>query len=334
MSGDVLSMHDLEVTVTVGGRRMPAVRGATLAVARGEIVGLIGESGSGKTLTLKALLNMLPPGCDVTAGEIRWRGEDLRAASARRWRELRRSELCYVPADSASMNPVYRLADQLVESLTEHVRPGARRRLGARIVKALMAVGLGGDAAEARSIARRYPHELSGGMRQRALIAMALERHGGILVADEPTSGLDITTQRQVLQLLADLRDETGLGMLITSHDLDMIGDIADRVVVMYGGQVMEHGPRDAVFGDPRHPYTVGLLDCIPPVAAGTAKLRTIPGNPPRLEELPEGCCFRPRCLLNEQLGEPQECLTEPALDGAGPAQPARCHFAGQEVHA
>lgn len=332
---DTLDVRNLSVTVTLGGQRHVAVSDASLAVRRGEIVGLIGESGSGKTLTLKAVLNMLPPGCEVTGGTISWRGENLRGASPRRWRALRRAELCYIPADSASMNPVYRLGDQLCESLVERLAPGATRRLRARIVSSLASVGLGRDAAESVSIAQRFPHELSGGMRQRSLIAMAVERRGRLLIADEPTSGLDITIQRQVLRLLAHLRDETGLGLLVTSHDLDMIGDIADRVVVMYGGQIVEHGRRSDVFDAPRHPYTSGLLDCIPPREGGSTQLRTIPGAPPRLDEIPEGCRFRPRCPRYQELGEPADCLTEASLADTGtPDCAARCHFAHHPVPA
>lgn len=328
-----LVIDSLEVEVSVGQRRMLAVRGASLSVGPGEIVGLIGESGSGKTLTLRAALGLLPPGCRVVGGDLRWRGEDLRAASQHRWRELHRSQLVYVPADSASLNPVYRLEAQLAESVDADPRSAksrSRRRLRDTILESLAAVGLGRTRAETVAIARRYPHQLSGGMRQRSLIAMAVERRGAVLVADEPTSGLDMTTQRQVMRLLRDLRDTTGLGMLVTSHDLDLVGDIADRVVVMYGGQVVEHGARAEVFDDPRHPYTVSLLECVPSRAAGTERLRTIDGAPPRLDELQAGCAFLPRCPRHRELGSPADCLTDPAdtsHDESG--RSVRCWFSG-----
>lgn len=325
----VLTISDLEVDVEVSGQRVQAVRGAGLSVHAGEIVALIGESGSGKTLTLRAALGLLPPGCRATGGRVDWRGANLLDASEQRWRQVRRDELIYIPADSSSLNPVYRIESQLAEVLDGGMRPGARRRLAPQIRRSLAAVGLGRTDAESASIARRYPHQLSGGMRQRALISMGVERHGAIVVADEPTSGLDMTTQRQVMRMLGRFRDDTGLGMLITSHDLDLVGDIADRVIVMYAGQVVEQGTRDEVFGSPAHPYTLSLLRCIPSRAPIADKLVTIEGAPPRLDEMPTGCAFRERCPRYAELGEPSECLSSPPL---APVQPdsdrvARCFF-------
>lgn len=323
-----LELRGLNVEVSVGRRQMLAVRGVDMRIEQGQIVGLIGESGSGKTLALRAALGLLPPGCRVAGGTLTWRGEDLRAASAQRWRQLRRSELVYVPADTASLNPVYRLEDQLAEALDGGLRPFATGRLSESIQRSLAAVGLGRTSQESLSISRRYPHQLSGGMRQRALIAMAVERQGAILVADEPTSGLDMTTQRQVLGLLSKLRDTTGLGLLVTSHDLDLVGAIADVVVVMYGGQVVESGPRDSVLGNPRHPYTHSLLACMPARGVHSQRLATIGGAPPRLEELGSGCAFRPRCPRYRELGSPSACEINPnpADSDSGTV---RCHFAG-----
>lgn len=325
---EALEIADLAVEVSVGDQRLFAVRGATLSVRAGQIVALIGESGSGKTLTLRAALGLLPPGSRVVGGKLRWRGEDLRKASLDRWRQLRRSELVYVPADSASLNPVYRLDAQLAETLDDGLTPLARRRLRGVILKSLASVGLGRTPGESYAISRRYPHQLSGGMRQRSLIAMAVERRGAILVADEPTSGLDMTTQRQVLRLLSKLRDTTGLGILITSHDLDLVGDIADEVVVMYGGQVIEQGSRDAVLEDPQHPYTRSLLDCLPSRGAHRERLQTIIGTPPRLEELRESCPFLPRCPRHRELGRPTKCEQNPDPLRAGPdGNEVRCWF-------
>lgn len=327
--GSVLTIADLEVDVEVAGRRVRAVRGAGLSVRAGEIVALIGESGSGKTLTLRAALGLLPPGCRVTAGRVDWRGADLLRASEQRWRQVRRHELIYIPADSSSLNPVYRIESQLAEVMAGGLRPGARRRLAPQIRRSLAAVGLGRTGEESASIARRYPHQLSGGMRQRALISMGVERHGAIVVADEPTSGLDMTTQRQVMRMLGQFRDDTGLGMLITSHDLDLVGDIADRVIVMYAGQVVEQGTRDEVFGNPAHPYTLSLLRCIPSRVHRADHLVTIEGAPPRLDEMPTGCAFRDRCPRYRELGEPSECLAGPPLAAVQPDsdRAARCFF-------
>jgi peptide/nickel transport system permease protein len=319
----------LEVDVEVSGRRVKAVRGANLQVRSGEVVALIGESGSGKTLTLRAALGLLPPGCRVAGGRVDWRGANLLDASEQRWRQVRRSELIYIPADSSSLNPVFRIDAQLAEAIEDGTRPGAGRRLAPRIQRSLAAVGLGRSPRESAAIARRYPHQLSGGMRQRALISMGVERHGAIVVADEPTSGLDMTTQRQVIRMLGQFRDDTGLGILITSHDLDLVGDIADRVVVMYAGQVVEDGTRDEVFGNPAHPYTLSLLRCIPSRVQHGDYLMTIEGAPPRLDEMPAGCAFRDRCPRYQELGQPAECLASPPL---APAQhdsdrAARCFF-------
>lgn len=333
-AGSTLTISGLEVDVEVSGQRVKAVRGANLHVRSGEIVALIGESGSGKTLTLRAALGLLPPGCRVSGGRVDWRGANLLDASEQRWRQVRRNELIYIPADSSSLNPVFRIDAQLAEAIEDGMRAGAGRRLAPRIQKSLAAVGLGRSAQESAAIARRFPHQLSGGMRQRALISMGVERRGAIVVADEPTSGLDMTTQRQVIRMLGQFRDDTGLGILITSHDLDLVGDIADRVVVMYAGQVVEAGTRDEVFGNPAHPYTLSLLRCIPARVQHGDYLMTIEGAPPRLDEMPAGCAFRDRCPRYQELGQPGECSADPAL---APAQPgsdraARCFFpvAGQ----
>jgi oligopeptide/dipeptide ABC transporter ATP-binding protein len=284
--------------LTIG---FPAASGAALAVravdfevAPGETLGIVGESGCGKSLSLRALLGLVPEPGVVLDGEILWRGTDLLRLDRRALRALRGREISMIFQDPMeSLNPVFSVGDQLMEVLRKRAglpRKAARRRA----VELLDRVGIPSAAQRLRD----YPHQLSGGMRQRVMIAIAIACGPRLLLADEPTTALDVTIQDQILTLLAELQRDTGLTILLVSHDLGVIAQMADRIAVMYAGSVVETGTADEVLSAPRHPYTAGLIASAPDGSGGLsgARLETIGGAPPTITELPEGCAFAPRC--------------------------------------
>jgi oligopeptide/dipeptide ABC transporter ATP-binding protein len=264
------------------------------AVDAGETLGIVGESGSGKSVSLRALLGVVPAPGKVLTGTASWRGRgNLLAMSERELRDVRGKQIAMVFQDpSESLNPVYTIGHQLEEVLTKRggmSRPNAQRRA----VELLARVGI--PSPERR--VRDYPHLLSGGMRQRVMIALAIACDPLLLLADEPTTALDVTIQDQILSLLADLQSEYGMGVILVSHDFGVIGQVCDRVAVMYAGRVVETGSVDQVLETPRHPYTAGLLAAVPATPGEDRRAaRGIPGQPPTITNLPEGCSFRPRC--------------------------------------
>ncbi|MBE1582988.1 ABC transporter ATP-binding protein [Nonomuraea angiospora] len=278
-----------ELTIEAGGRR-PILREVSLAVGKGEIVGLVGESGSGKSTLARAVLRLLPAGA-AAAGRVLVSGEDVLAMDPGRLRDLRASQVSMIYQDPrASLNPVRRVGDFLTERMVHTLgRPKAEAR--ARAVELLAAVGL--RDPELRM--RQYPHELSGGMLQRVVVAAALAADPALLLADEATSALDVTTQAETLALLREVQAERELGMLFITHDLHLAASFCDRVHVLYAGTVVESRPAKELFGDPRHPYTAGLLACTPELD-DPRPLRPIPGRPPSLDDTFAGCPFAPRC--------------------------------------
>lgn len=298
MSERVLRVEDLSVRIEPdrpGGLPVRAVDGVSFEVGRGEVVGLVGESGCGKTLTSLALLDLLPrPRGRITSGRIGFEGRDLRALSEVERRAVRGQEMAMIFQDPmTSLNPYLRIGEQLIEGTMWH--SGTARRVAlARAESLLTRVGIP-DAADRL---RAFPHELSGGMRQRVMIAMALLSDPSLLIADEPTTALDVTTQAQILALLSDLRAERGMSVLLITHDLGVVGSACDRVLVMYAGRIVESGPVDAVFGDPAHPYTRALLRATPRVDGPPREaLQSLEGLPPRLDaKVTAGCLFAPRC--------------------------------------
>jgi peptide/nickel transport system ATP-binding protein len=293
----LLEVRDLVVHYETGtGAPVAAARGVTLDVEVGEAVGLLGESGGGKTTLLLAVLGLLPPAARVVGGEVRFRGRDLLAMGAGEMRRLRGAEIAIVFQDPAlALNPVRRVGAQVAEVLRAHRDQGARRARE-EAVAMLAEVGF---AAPAR-IAEAYPHELSGGQRQRVVIAQALVCRPALLLADEPTASLDATAQAELRTLLSALQQRLGLAILMASHDLGALSALARRVLVMYAGVVVEEGTPAQVFGDPLHPYTRGLSRAYPrPVTTPRATrtpLVAIPGAPPDLAPPPPGCAFEPRC--------------------------------------
>jgi oligopeptide/dipeptide ABC transporter ATP-binding protein len=273
---------------------LAAVKNATLQVGAGEIVGIVGESGSGKSLTCRSVMRLVASPGRVSEGSIHFDGRDVLALSPDELRRYRARDVGMIFQDPfSSLNPVHRVGRQVAETLqlNRGLDRGAAR---AEAVALLDSVGIPDPERRARA----YPHELSGGMRQRVMIALATSSRPRLLIADEPTTALDVTTQRQILELLARLRDENGMSILLVSHDFGVIAQLCDRVVVMYGGHVVERGPIEAIYDDPQHPYTRALLDSVPSIepAAKGERRRSIAGQPPELAEQLPGCVFAPRC--------------------------------------
>lgn len=309
----VLSVRDLEVAYRTGKQsRVRALRGVSFDLYPESSLALVGESGCGKTTLGLALLRLLPTLGEITGGEVTYTGgdgrsRDVTAMSASQLRRWRWSEAAMVfQGAQNAFNPVLTIGQQMAETLKDHARGGVgRREILERSAEALRSVRL-----EPRRVLGSYPHELSGGMKQRALIATGLLLHPRLLVLDEPTTALDILTQRTVIDLLAELRAEYGFAMIFISHDLALAAELADRVITMYAGKVIETGSTQDIFTAPKHPYTSKLINAVPPVTGDLPELASIPGAPPSLATLPPGCAFAPRCELATE-----ECVqSEPEL--------------------
>jgi oligopeptide/dipeptide ABC transporter ATP-binding protein len=290
----LLAVKDLTVGFAdARGIFLPANR-VNFTVQRNQAAGVLGESGCGKSVTLRSLIRLVPYPGEIIGGTIAWKGSDLRRRSAREMSAIRGSEISMIFQDPAScLNPVFTVGNQIGETLRVKAGLGASaaRRRAAELLEH---VGI----ASATERLALYPHQLSGGMRQRVMIAMAIATRPDLLLADEPTTALDVTIQDQILTLLAGLKAETGMSMVIVSHDVGIIAQNCDVIIVMYAGQVMESGPAQAVVRAPRHPYTRALLEAVPKLAAAGRRrlLASIPGQPPSLAALPAGCPFQPRC--------------------------------------
>ncbi|WP_326797240.1 ABC transporter ATP-binding protein [Streptomyces sp. NBC_01808] len=301
-----------------GARRV--VRGVDLDLVPGRVTALVGESGSGKSLTSLALMGLLPAGARVSAGTVEIEGRDTAGFTDAQWRQLRGAKVAMVFQDPmAALNPSFTVGWQIAETLRR--RGTGRRAARERAVELMRTVGI--PDAEAKYGA--YPHEFSGGMRQRAVIAMALTLDPAVLLADEPTTALDVTVQAQILRLLARRQTEAGMAMLLVSHDLGVVARVAQDVAVMYAGRIVETGALDDVYTAPAHPYTRGLLDAVPDPAR-PGRLVPIEGQPPAPGALPAGCAFAPRCGYATKV-----CGTEdPALTAVGQAHRSACHHSGK----
>jgi oligopeptide transport system ATP-binding protein len=289
----VLQVEDLRTWFQSDAGVVRAVDGVSFAVRRSRTLGVVGESGSGKTVANLSILRLVPePPGRIVSGSIRFDGRDLLALPAREMRRIRGGRISMIFQDPmTSLNPYLKLGRQLTEVLELHERLG-RHEARRRAVEMLERVGI----ADAARRFDGYPHELSGGMRQRAMIAMALLCRPQVLIADEPTTALDVTVQAQILELLRELRDELGTAIILVTHDLGVVAGIADEVVVLYAGRIVEQGPTAEIFAAPRHPYTIGLLRSIPRLDRPPGTLRSIPGRPPDLARIGAGCPFAPRC--------------------------------------
>jgi oligopeptide transport system ATP-binding protein len=292
----VLRVSGLKTVFSTRDGDIHAVNDVSFSIAPGEVLGVVGESGSGKSVTMMALMGLLPsPPAQVDATSILYQGREVRARSRKEMRRLRGGEIGFVFQDPmTSLNPVFTVGYQLMEPLRLHLGLSGRAAR-ARAVDLLSLVGIP-DAARRLD---DYPHQFSGGMRQRVMIAMALSCEPKVLIADEPTTALDVTIQAQVLEIIRDLRERLGMGIIWITHDLGLIAGIADRVIVMYAGQVAEHGPVEKIFKSPRHPYTRALLGTIPDIAGRRSeRLETIEGQPPILTAPPRACPFAARCPM------------------------------------
>ena len=319
----VLSVRALTVGFPARRQTIPAVRGIDFDVAADELVCIVGESGSGKSVTALALCGLLPPGA-VIGGSIVLGGTRVDGAHAAQLRRMRGQDVGFVFQDPATtLNPVLPIGRQIVEAPLVHGRLSANAA-AAQAVTLLREV----EIPDPASRAQQYPHQFSGGMRQRAVIAMAIAGHPRLIIADEPTTALDVTVQAQVLDLLARRRRELGAAMILITHDLGVVAEVADRVLVMYGGRIVESGRTAELFAQPRHPYTQALLRSMPRLDRSAGRLDPIPGQPPAPAALPTGCTFHPRCALGNGRAR---CQTEdPELRPAGGSQHAACHFAGE----
>jgi peptide/nickel transport system permease protein len=287
----ILSVRDLAIEFDVGGRSLRAVDGVSFDLRRGETLGLVGESGCGKTTTVLGILRLLPPGGRVVTGQVLFEGEDLLGLEARALRSFRWTRLSLVFQGAMNaLNPVRTIGDQIAEAVRLHAPATSKQEAERRAQQLLERVGIGGRRAN------EYPHTYSGGMRQRAMIALALACDPDVIVADEPTTALDVMIQAQILELLGGIARDFGMGIILVTHDLGVVAQVCDRVVVMYGGVVAEENDAATLFASPQHPYTQQLLQSFPDLAHPDRPLRGIPGSPPRLDAMPIGCRFAPRC--------------------------------------
>ena len=289
----LLEVRDLTTAFMTGSGEITAVEDVNFSLEPGEILGIVGESGSGKSVTALTIMGLLPqPPARVAHGEVVFSGETLTRLSDSRMQKIRGPGIGMIFQEPmTSLNPVFTIGDQITETLRAHER-GSRASLQARALEMLERVGI-------PSAARRmddYPHQLSGGQRQRVMIAMALACRPRLLIADEPTTALDVTIQAQILDLLLDLREELGMAVIIITHNMGVIAETADRVLVMYAGRIVEQAPVETIFDRPLHPYTKGLLSCVPSLEGELDRLQAIPGALPDPRRRPAGCRFAPRC--------------------------------------
>ncbi|GAA4957069.1 ABC transporter ATP-binding protein [Yinghuangia aomiensis] len=326
----LLEIRDLVVEFAGDEGAVRAVDGVAYSVRPGEILGVVGESGSGKSVTAMSVLGLIRRPGRIVGGEIRLRGRDLLGLTHRQMREIRGNQVAMIFQDPmTALNPVMTVGAQIIEALRLHDRKMSRAAARERAVELLTSVGV--PQPEVR--VGQYPHEFSGGMRQRAMIAIAIANRPQLLIADEPTTALDVTVQAQVLDLLRDARDTTGAATVIITHDLGVVAELADSVVVMYAGRVVEQAAVSELFAAPRHPYTLGLLAGVPTSEdedEDDDDLASIPGTPPDMAHPPAGCAFHPRCPIARD-----RCRTErPPLAQAAPGHRSACHYADELVGA
>ena len=317
----LLSIENLVVEFGSGASRAPAVNGIDLALERGRTLGLVGESGCGKSVTSLAVMRLVPtPPGHYAGGRIVFEGRDLLTLPESEMRALRGGRIGMVFQEPmTSLNPVYTLGSQLVEMIQAH-QPLSAQAARARAIELLDMVGLPSPARRVDD----YPHQLSGGQRQRVMIAMALANDPALLIADEPTTALDVTIQAQILRLLQDLQQRTGTAILLITHDLGVVAETCDDVAVMYGGTVVERAPTAALFADPQHPYTIGLMAAVPRLDGAKGRLETIPGSVPPPWAARRGCRFAGRCPLATE-----RCLSErPPLRDLAPGHRVACWHA------
>jgi len=318
---DLLNIKDLTTTFFARGGAVKAVDSLSLALRKGRVLGLVGESGCGKTMTALSILNLVPYPGKIESGSIFFEGLDLLTLPPDEMRKIRGARISMIFQEPmTALNPVFTVGNQIAEVLTTHQAATHREALD-RSIELLRSVGI--PSPEKRS--GEYPHQLSGGMRQRVMIAMAIACKPALILADEPTTALDVTIQAHILELLDRIQQEMGMAMVLVTHDLGLIAERADEVAVMYAGKIVEQAETRELFASPLHPYTRGLMASIPgPGAVRHARLKTIPGTVPRLSDLPAGCKFSPRCDRKTE-----RCEVEPQLLEVKPGHLVRCWESG-----
>ncbi len=316
----LLEVRNLSISFETHAGTLAAIEDVSFTLYPGDILGVVGESGSGKTVTVSSLVGLLPDNARVNGGRILYQGQDLLQLTDRELEEIRGREIATVFQDPmTSLNPVMRVGHQITETLRIHGASRAQARQ--RALELLDLVGIPNPAGRYR----QFPHEMSGGMRQRVVIAIAIANRPSVLIADEPTTALDVTIQAQVLEVLAEGCGAAGASMILVTHDLGVIAEVADRVAVMYAGRIVETGTVETIFHRPRHPYTMGLFTSLPRLDGDLEHLRPIPGVPPTLAARPSGCAFHTRCTLSEGR---EPCRSDiPELVSLGGEQRGACHF-------
>ncbi|SFG36455.1 ABC transporter ATP-binding protein [Sporolactobacillus nakayamae] len=289
----LLEIKDLSVVFHIFGADVQAVRGISLQLNKGETLAIVGESGSGKSVTSKAVMGLIPnPPGEIATGEVLFEGKDLVKYSKKQMQKVRGKDISMIFQDPmTALNPTMKIGKQIMEGLIKH-QSLSKHDAKNRAIELLQLVGIPNPEKRVDE----YPHQFSGGMRQRVVIAIALACNPKILIADEPTTALDVTIQAQILDLMRGLQEKTGTAIILITHDLGVVANLAQRVAVMYGGKIVETGTLDEIFYNPKHPYTWGLLSSMPKLHAKTDKLLAIPGTPPDLSNPPKGCPFAPRC--------------------------------------
>ncbi|ULT57921.1 ABC transporter ATP-binding protein [Neobacillus drentensis] len=289
----ILQIKDLKVSFQSGKKLLPAIDGISFDLKEGEILGIVGESGSGKSVTSLAAMGLIPsPPGKMEKGQIIFEGKDLRHNTEKEWRKVRGNQISMIFQEPmTSLNPLFTIGNQLMEAIKLHTNLSKREAL-VRGIELLRLVGI----PRAEGILKEYPHQLSGGMRQRIMIAMAMACNPKVLIADEPTTALDVTIQAQILALMKDLNKKTNTSIILITHDLGVVAEICERVIVMYAGQIVEQGDVRTILKNPRHPYTKGLLKSVPELSGKKERLYSIPGTVPMPGTIQHGCRFAPRC--------------------------------------
>lgn len=322
----ILDVHDLKVSFKTPRGKIYAVNGINFSIKAGEALGILGESGSGKSVSVSAIMGLLESPPAMIEGQVDYRGQDLLKAPRSVTRKIHGDRIAMVYQDAiTSLNPGLIVGNQIVELIRVHRPSTSRQEAKAKAVELMEQVGIHSASERVNS----YPHEFSGGMNQRIMIALAIALEPDILIADEPTTALDVTVQAQIMQLLDGLRKRSGMAMILITHDIGLVAENTDRLMVMYGGRPVETGPTATVIKNPSHPYTVGLMNSIPQENMKGQKLAAIGGSPPKLSSQPTGCVFAPRCHMAQS-----KCSTEaPINKDIGIDHQSACHFAEEMIY-